>query len=50
MPALTILCNRIIQTLIRHSVSPSFTKHFLRDHFVSGTMLVIKDALASSKT
>lgn len=50
MSALTILCNRIIQTFSRRtSVNPSFTKHFLREHFVSDAMLVIKDALASSK-
>lgn len=49
MLGLVIPRNRRIQMFSRHSVNYSFTDHSLRACFVPGTVVVIRDALASSK-
>lgn len=49
MLGLIIPCNRRIQMFNRHSVNYSFADHFLRACFVPGTVVVIRDALASFK-
>lgn len=49
MLGLVIPRNRRIQMFSRHSVNYSFTDHSLRACFVPGTVVVIRDALGSSK-